>query len=817
MKCYPLQDWKMTYAGKEYPCRVPASMYGVLLQAGAIEDPYYRDNEKKLTALSDAECRFETVISADAELLAFERLLLRFEGIDTVADIFLNDKKLASVENMHRTFEFDVKEALVCGENTLRVQLHSPLAYMRERQRKHPLPGNAESIDGVAQIRKASYMMGWDWGPELPDMGIWRPVLLVAFGKARLLTPTVQQKHENGTVTLLCRVDIDGQPAGHTAALTLLAPDGETVAAAEVAPAEELALEVPEPMLWWPHGYGEQPLYRLCVELRQGGETVDRKELTLGLRTLTVSTAADRFGNEFCFVVNGERIFSMGANYIPEDNLLSRRSEARTEQLLRSCTEANFNTVRVWGGGFYPDDCFYELCDRLGLIVWQDFMIACNCIWLTESREADLMAEFAENLTRIRHHACLGLINGNNEMEGAMAGPRNPRNTPLLVADYLRLYHNLLPELCESLAPDLFYWPSSPSSCQSYDGNPSDQSRGDGHYWQVWHGWLPYEQYRNTYFRFCSEFGFEALPEPKTLESFTAPRDRNLFSPIMLNHQKCRAGNGKLMAYLSDYYLYPDDFRGVLYGSQLLQADAIRTAVEHYRRHRGRCMGALYWQLNDCWPTVSWSSLDSFGRWKGLHYAAKRFYAPVLLSAHEVGNTVTFNLSNEQRSEFCGKLILKLKARDFSVLWEEETPLCRGKLSAADVRTVDFTELLGGREREVYLEYTLTDAEGALLSQAVHLFVRPKYFSYRKPTITHTLRATEGGLLLHLQSDCFAHRVRVDFGEYEPKMSDRYVNLTSPDGCDILLEGVAEQDIEALSRAIEYFTVYDIAPACYGD
>ncbi len=815
MKNYELKEWQMEYGGQRYNCQAPASMYGVLLKEGVIDDPYYRDNEQRLTAWSDNDCTFETVLKADDALLCYKHIYLRFEGIDTIADIILNGKKIASVENMHRTFEFDVKGLLVKGDNNVSVRIHSPLSYMREWQKKHPIPGNRESIDGVAQIRKASYMMGWDWGPELPDMGLWRPVRVIAYNESRLTTPTVRQIHKDGAVRLVCRADAEGNTSQDKVRVTLYAPDGSVVESVDTTPEDEVELFISDPMLWWPNGYGEQPLYRLNFVLETAGEITDEKDLTVGLRTLTVSTAKDCWGNEFCFVVNGEKIFSMGANYIPEDNILSRCSAERTERLIQQCVEANFNTIRVWGGGIYAEDYFYELCDRYGIIIWQDMMIACNCVWLTASREENFVEEFKDNIIRIRHHACIGLFNGNNEIELAMARPSNPRNTPLLVADYLRLYHNLLPELCATLAPDTFYWPSSPSSGQSFDGFPSDENRGDCHYWNVWFDYLPYEEYRKKYFRFCSEFGFESLPEPKTVEAFTKPCDRNLFSPIMLKHQKHRGGNGKMMAYLSDYYLYPNDFMGVVYGSQLVQADAIRTAVEHFRRHRGRCMGSLYWQLNDCWPTASWSSVDGCGRWKALHYAAKRFYAPVLLAAHENGMTVTFNISNETRNEFCGDVILKLKNQAFDVLWENSFSVSLDALQSQDVRTVDFAKMIDGRERDAFLEYTLTDADGKIISRSVHLFVNPKYYRYKKPQIKQSITPTENGLCLHLSSDTFAHRVRLDFGTYEPKMSDQYVNLTCAEGMDIYLEGVTESDAARLTEQFTTFTVYDIAPECY--
>lgn len=816
MQTITLKNWTFYYDGMRFPCEPPCSMYGILLQEGKIPDPYYRDEEKKLLALAEKDCFFETEIEADGELLARERLLLCFDGIDTIADVTLNGRRLGHTENMHRRYEFDVKPYLTEGKNRLTVHIFSPLRYMREWQAKHYLAGNNESLDGVAHIRKASYMMGWDWGPVLPDMGIWRAVTLLGFDGARLKTPSFCQRHEGGQVRLFCHAETDRAEEGVKTVFLLRSPNGWEEWEEEADPDGDAVMTILHPDLWWPHGYGEQPLYEMAVRLQKNGELFEEKHFRIGLRTLTVSTAADAYGNEFCFVVNGKKIFSMGANYVPEDNILSRLTPARTEALLRQCVAANFNTIRVWGGGFYQNDWFYDLCDRLGLIVWQDFMVACNNVWLTEEREADLMAEFEDNLLRLRHHACIGLLNGNNEVEDSIIHSKPPRNTAQVVADYLRLYHRLLPGLCERLAPDIFYWPSSPSSSQNYDGRPADENRGDAHTWDVWHGWKPYESYRAHYYRFCSEFGFEALPDPATVARFTAPQDRNLFSPVLLAHQKCRMGNGKIMSYLSDYYLYPVSFDGVIYGSQLLQADAIRTAVEHFRRNRGRCMGALYWQLNDCWPTVSWSAIDSEGIGKALYYASKKFFAPVLLSAHEKGSDVTFNVSNETKDAFHGNIRLTVRTQDFATVYETKIPVSVAALSSADAAEVSFAEVIRGREADCYLTYTLEDWTGETLSEAVMLFVKPKCYHYRKPRITATVRQESATTaVLHLRSNTFAHKVYVRFSGNRPEAEDQYVNITSRQGTDIRLtypDGVTAEDLTA---KLSFFSVYNIAPECF--
>ena len=379
---------------------------------------------------------------------------------------------------------------------------------------------------------------------------------------------------------------------------------------------EEMLIE--NPRLWWPNGYGEQNLYSVLVRLLKNEEEVDTWEKRIGLRTLTKKTTKDEFGEYFAHEVNGVSFFAMRADYIPEDCILGRCSEMRTRQLLTQCKEANFNVIRVWGGGHYPFDGFWDICDELGLVVWQDFMFACALYDLTEEFEENVRRELIDNIRRIRSHPSLGLWCGNNEME-MFTDTEIWGCTPRQKADYIKLYEYIIPKILKEEDPYTFYWPASPSSGGSFD-NPNDENRGDVHYWDVWHGNKPITEYRKFYFRYVSEFGFQSFPSIKTVETFTEKEDRNIFSYVMEKHQRNSTANGKIMNYMEQTFLYPSDFDTLLYASQLLQAEAMRYGVEHFRRNRGRCMGAIVWQLNDCWPVASWSSIDYYGRWKALHY-----------------------------------------------------------------------------------------------------------------------------------------------------------------------------------------------------
>ena len=628
--------WTLNVSGGEFgpvPATVPGSVYTDLLNAGKIPDPFYRDNENEALKLMEHDFTYTRAFEVPEDLLACDRVLLRCEGLDTLADIETHGAPAGHADNMHRTWEFDVKALLKPGENAVAVTLRSPTRFVREAYEADPCEGSSDAMRGFPHLRKAACMFGWDWGPRLPDAGIWRDISLIGAQRARLGGVYVRQRHEAGRVFCDVEAHISRWGGGELRVDTVItAPDGRTFSGA----GKRCEIEIENPRLWWPNGYGDQPLYGIRVVLSLDGVELDRWEKRIGLRSLTVKREKDQWGESFCHQVNGVSIFAMGADYIPEDNLLARVTPERTRRLLEDAAAAHMNLIRVWGGGYYPDDWFYDACDELGLLVWQDFMFACAAYRLTEAFEENLRAEFVDNIRRLRHHASLALWCGNNEMEGFI-GAGHWVTDKRQQADYIKLFEYIIPKVLKVEDPETFYWPSSPSSGGSFDA-PQDPDRGDVHYWDVWHGMKPFTDYRNHLFRYVSEFGFQSFPCMETIRSFTLPQDRNVFSYVMEMHQRNSGANGKILQYLSQNYLYPSSLELLVYASQLLQADAIRYGVEHLRRGRNedRCMGAVYWQLNDCWPVASWSSVDYYHRPKALQYAAKRFFAPVLLSCEEV-------------------------------------------------------------------------------------------------------------------------------------------------------------------------------------
>lgn len=543
-------------------------------------------------------------------------------------------------------------------------------------------------------------------------------------------------------------------------------------------------IAIGDPQLWWPRGYGGQPLYKVEAELLIGGEPAGRWERRIGLRTMEMSRDRDEWGEEFCHKVNGVKIFAMGADYIPEDNILSRVSTERTRRLLEDAALAGMNAVRVWGGGHYPSDAFYDICDELGLAVWQDFMFACAMYELSDAFLDNIERELADNVRRLRHHASLALFCGNNEMEWQV-NDKVWRYTPKQHSDYVRMYEHVFPRMVKRLAPQAFYWPASPSSGGGFDA-PNDPNRGDVHFWEVWHGNKPFSYYRSFFFRYASEFGFQSFPSIKTIRSFTEPEDRNIFSYVMEKHQRNHSANGKIMNYMGDTFLYPTSFETLIYASQLLQAEAIRYGVEHWRRNRGRCMGAVYWQLNDCWPVASWSSIDYFGRWKALHYFAKRFFAKVLLSCCEQGvmtqntnpnaepyepeKSAELSVANETTAEFAGTVRWALRRGDASVVRQGEVAARVPALSSRQLAKLDFSD---APLYDSYLSYELHGSGGEWISGGSALFCLPKHFKFRDPRLSVS---AEGGYVT-VRAGAYARSVEIDSDTADFLLEDNYFDM----------------------------------------
>ena len=787
---------------------VPGSVYGDLLSAGKMEDPFWKDNEEAALKLMDDDYEYTASFACDDEMMQKSEVMLVFEGLDTLADIYFNDVFLGHANNMHRIWKYPVKR-YISKDNILKVIFHSPTKFIKDAYEKAPTRGTEDAMDGFVHIRKAHYMFGWDWGAHLPDAGIWRPVYLLGIDKAEIESVEILQYHEDGKVRLEIKPEIkEYESTDFDLVYEVTAPSGELIISSDC----EKDVVINNPKLWWPNGFGEQNLYTVTVKLLSSeGVELDTWSKRIGLRTITMDRSKDKWGEKFATCVNGVNIFAMGADYIPEDHLLGRVTKETTKTLLEKAIFANFNSIRVWGGGHYPDDWFYDLCDEMGLIVWQDFMFACAVYDLTPEFEENITAEIIDNLKRIRHHASLGLMCGNNEME-QFVSERTWVSKDSEVRDYIIMYERIMPRLMKKYASQVFYWPASPSSGGSFD-NPRDENRGDVHYWEVWHGNVPFSEFRKFHFRYLSEFGFQSFPSKKTVETFTDDEnDMNIFSYIFERHQRNGAANGKIMNYMQQTYKYPTNFETVIYASQLLQADAIRYGVEHFRRNRNddRCMGAVYWQFNDCWPVASWSSVDYCQRLKALHYYARRFFAPVMISCEEEGmlgsgqelvrlpfsfnKSIRLNVTNETLSDEKVTVKWQLRNAKAEILREETEDIVVPSLSSVWFDKVNLPEV------DIYNEYVSYAAykEKEKISEGTVIFSYPKYFRYENPELSFVVNGDE----ITVSAKAYAKSVEILNENEDLVLSDNYFDLNGDSKTVKVLSGDVSK--------IRLRSVYDI-------
>ena len=795
-----IKNWKMDigeHSGLE--CQAPCDMYSVLLAHGLIPDPYYGTNEETLLDYSKKNCTFYSEFSLSQDELTRDKIELCFFGLDTICDIYFNGTLLDSVMNMHRLYEYDVK-ALAKNENQIKLEFKSPVLYFEMMESSHHLYTNTDSLPGAAHLRKALYMSGWDWAPTLPNMGIFRNVVINCYDTDKIDDALIMQEHKNGKVTLSLSATTKHKAQGVT---VVAKADGQSIALEN----GQGEITIENPRLWWPNGYGEQNLYTVEFNLYKGNILLDTVTKTVGLRTIELCRDKDEDGEEFCFKVNDIKIFAMGANFVPVDSLYSRFSKERLEGIIKDCLFANFNCIRVWGGAFYPDDCFYELCDTYGLIVWQDFMVACANVWMRPEFEREFKEEAIYNVKRIRHHASLGVLCGNNEMEEAICGWEcADGHDPLVRSDYLKLYENILPSICKEHAPFIPYTPSSPTSGGNFD-SPQDYTRGDVHFWHVWNGNCSFDEYRKHKFRFCSEYGFESLPSFKTVKAFCPEDEQNLLSYTMESHQKHWHGNVKLLKYLAEEYQVPKNLEMTVYASQLNQANAIKYGVEHFRRNRGYTMGSIYWQLNDCWPVASWSSIDYFGRYKALHYFAKKFYQPTMLGLFNETDRIDIAVANESLNDFSGYIKYGVSKNDFTAIFEKEKSVFVPALSSLDVESLSNKEFMGTKDEYFWCE--LYDKDGNLLSRNTELGTKPKHFKLMKPTIKIDADECDGGVLISLSSDVFAKNVEVSFKNYDIVLSDNYFDLTDNKPYKIFAK--SSLSAKELLTDIKALSVYDIS------
>jgi len=814
-----LSDWTFfdPQSRRWLAAETPGCVHTDLLRHGLIPEPYWGRNELSLQHLEELDFSYRKSFAVDEALLSEERVDLVFEGVDTVAVILLNGEELARVDNMFIGHRFEVKRLLRAGrENVIEVRFRSPMKEIRERIEGEELNEWNDAVGGSSRLRKQGCAFGWDWGPRFVSSGLWKPVYLEAWSGNRFRSVGVRQDHSEGRVKLIFSPRMDRRTPGKLEGTVSFG--GKVVDEFRGSEAD-----IENPVLWWPNGHGDQPLYE--VELRwrdKAGRVCDVWKKKIGLRTIELDRHPDEFGESFQFVVNGRPIFAKGANWIPADSFVTRVTREEYDNLLSSAADAHMNMIRVWGGGIYEMEEFYDLCDEKGLLVWQDFMFACALYPGDRKFLASVKAEADFQVQRLAHRACLALWCGNNEIEQM---PAEIRSTKARKNAYESVFYRILPDAVAQYDGSTTYWPCSPHNPEGYEKGHNNERGGDCHFWDVWHMRKPVSTYEEKNFRFCSEFGMQSYSSLEVARTYCNEEDLNVFGPVMENHQKNGAGNLIIMDYVSRLYRFPKNYRSLAYLSQLNQAYCMKVGIEHFRRSMPRTMGALYWQLNDCWPVASWSSLEYKGRWKALQYESRRFFAPAMVSLKVLGeesigknNTAVSTVHGLQIHTVYDGRSARRKAR---LRWSLET--LDGKVLRSGVRklvleygqsvlqeTLDFRrEIAKHGAAEIYVRAELATEDGAV-SRRTAFFTAQRYLNLQRSPIRAVVKAVSRTQYeITLAAKTFHHAVQVNFPAWEFRADDNFVDLHAGEERTLVVTLAEPQRLAEVKSQLEVFSLVD--------
>lgn len=818
--------WEFTRSGKDewMTATIPGTVHQDLISHGLLPDPFHGTNEKKVQWVENEDWEYRTTFSVTDEQLKHDDALLTFEGLDTYADVYLNGALLFKSDNMFVGHSVSVKSVLKKGVNRLHVYFHSPIKQTLPQWNSNGFNYPADNDHHPKHLsiftRKAPYSYGWDWGIRMVTSGIWRPVTLQFQDVARIDDYFVKQTYlsddkallsneieinnilsDKRDVELKVTCSLDGVKKGEVNQKVVLQPGTNTL---------KMPLEISQPLRWMPNGWGKPTLYSFSLQVVADGKVVAEKQNRIGLRTIRVVNEKDSHGESFYFEVNGIPMFAKGANYIPQDALLPNVTDERYVTLFRDIKEANMNIVRVWGGGVYESDRFYDLADENGILVWQDFMFACTTYPSDPIFLQRVASEAEYNIRRLRNHASLAMWCGNNEiLEGLKYWGWEKKFDEQVYKDmytgYDKLFRELLPAKVKELDSDRFYVHSSPYFANW--GRPDSWGTGDSHNWGVWYGKKTFESLDTDLPRFMSEFGFQSFPEMKTIAAFADPKDYQIESEVMNAHQKSSIGNALIRTYMERDYRVPEKFEDFVYVGLVLQGRGMRHGMEAHRRNRPYCMGTMYWQLNDSWPVVSWSSIDYFGNWKALHYQAQRAFAPLLLNAIRNNDNLEIYLLSDKLESF-ENLSLETSVIDFDgkVLNKQVVPNISAPQNASSCiyKSDVVKKLSSDQQKKCFLKMSLKDKKGRLLAVETYFFSRTKDLELPQTSISYKVKQTDGECQLILTSSKLAKDVFIEIPIQGARFTDNFFDLLPGESKKITITSDSIKKSDKLNISIKH-------------
>ena len=791
------KGWKFSQVGKGewLPAKVPGTVHQDLMDNGKLVNPFYGMNEEKVQWVEKEDWQYRTTFILTKEQVEREDAVLRFDGLDTYVDIYLNGSLLERTDNMFVGYELPVKEVLREGENRLQVYFHSPIKQALPQWETDGFDYPADNDHSKPRVsvytRKAPYSYGWDWGIRLATSGIWRPVTLELYDAARIEDYYVHQESvdpESAKVNNMLEVtSVASAPRQAEVTLAYVYQDEPKVTEHKNVTLQpgcnriSLPIEIARPHLWMPNGWGEPALYDFEVSVKVDGKVVASEKKKVGLRTIKVVMEDDKDGKSFYFVVNGQPLFAKGSNFIPSDALLPNVTTERYRQLMQDVKDAHHNMIRVWAGGIYEDDRFYEAADEMGILVWQDFIFACTTYPSDPNFLRRVKEEAEYNIKRLRGHASLAMWCGNNEIYEGMRfwGWKRRYKNPVIWEEmqkgYDKLFHQLLPTMVKELDADRFYMHGSPYEANW--GRRETWKIADSHNWGTWYGRKPFETLDTDLARFMSEFGFQAFPEMKTIATFAEPKDYAIESEVMNAHQKASIGNALIKKTMALYYDVPEDFEELVYKGLVLQGFGIRHGIEAHRRNRPYCMGSLYWQLNDSWPVVSWSSIDYYGNWKAMHYQAKRAFAPVFLNVFQEGDDLCFYTLSDELKDY-KNATLQWKLMDFNgKVLNKKTVTGEVPANASAVFHKEAYSDWATDPTRTLLLVTLKDRQGKVLSEVIHYFSYPKDQELPETRVSSKIKTFDGKCEVTLSAKQLARDIFVEIPVQGAKFTDNFFDL----------------------------------------